>query len=215
MGDAVEFPQITDPYKGYASYRDWLVSLGAHVVSDPADLAKLANIQPTSSFTIGDGGSNYITMDGAGNMTVSGMVVIDPNVGAGLDGDFNTNKDSSGKTITYSGKGALYVSGDVQINTSLVTSGANSHPTNNIGIMTPNSMGFNEANIDVMGMFYAQDEIKIEKQTDIMGSIVSNYFDMGTNVPAIYQVPDNIDNIPTGMIGSGTYWYVVVVWMKT
>jgi hypothetical protein len=31
---------------------------------------------------------------------------------------------------------------------------------------------------------------------------VSNYFDMGTNVPAIFQVPSLADNLPQGMVGA-------------
>jgi hypothetical protein len=53
-----------------------------------------------------------------------------------------------------------------------------------------------------MGAFYAQNRIVSAKQTTIMGTFVSNYFDMGTNVPDIYQVPSLADNLPLGMIGN-------------
>jgi hypothetical protein len=41
-----------------------------------------------------------------------------------------------------------------------------------------------------MGGFYAQDGVIVDKQSTIMGTIVGNYFDMGTNVPKIFQVPE-------------------------
>ena len=179
------------------------------------ELSELANITPVSNFNIGDGGSNYITVDGAGNMTVSGVVIVDPNAGASLGGDFNIAKAGAQDTISYTGSGSLYVSGTIQIDASLVTAGANSFPSNIIGFMTPNRIGFNEANIDVMGLFYAENEIKVQKQTDILGTIASNFFDLGTNVPAIYQVPDTTFNVPAGMINGNVYWYIVVAWIKT
>ena len=97
--------------------------------------------------------------------------------------------DGAAKTITYTGSGAILAEGNVQINANLVTNGNNSFPTNILGIMTPNTIGFNEANIDVMGLFYAEGTVNAQKQTDIVGTIVSNYFDMGTNVPSVLSGP--------------------------
>ena len=77
--------------------------------------------------------------------------------------------------------------------------------------MTPNTIGFNEANIDVMGLFYAEGTVTAQKQTDIMGTIVSNYFDMGTNVPSVFQVPEVINSLPSGLIGQDSTWVMKVV----
>ena len=43
-----------------------------------------------------------------------------------------------------------------------------------------------------------------------MGTFVSNYFDMGTNVPRIYQVPTLAANLPYGMIGA----YPIFIYKK-
>jgi len=206
LGSSVEFPSLSEPYQGYDTYMDYLRA-NAYVVN-ASEAATLTNVTPTSNFTIGDS-SGSITMDGAGHMTVSGIVFIDDG------GSFGTDKSGSDKTITYTGTGSLVVTGNVQINTSLVTQGDSSFPNNVLGIMTPNRIDFNQAQIDVMGLFYAEDTIKVEKQTDVVGTIVSNYFDMGTNVPAVYQVPNTIDHLPPGMIGANKKWYQVSTWMKS
>ncbi|OGX08760.1 MAG: hypothetical protein A2Z88_00830 [Omnitrophica WOR_2 bacterium GWA2_47_8] len=67
-----------------------------------------------------------------------------------------------------------------------------------------------------MGLFYAETSIVAQKQTDVLGSFVSNYFDMGSNVPSIFQVPDTINHLPPGMIGQdGAGWYISIVsWEK-
>jgi len=206
LGEAVAFPSLNDPYPGFSTYKDYLKATGYVLTS--AEATTLSNITPGSNFSYGNANGS-VAMDGSGNLTVSGLVYVDNG------GDLNMSKAGSNKTITYTGKGSLLVTGDVQIDVNLVTSGNSSYPTNIIGIMTPNRIGFNEASIDVMGLFYAEDQVKVEKQTDIMGTIVSNYFDMGTNVPAIYQVPQTAENLPPGMIGGDARWYLVVAWIKS
>ncbi len=209
LGDNIGFPSLSDPsaVNPAITHQQYLQSIG--YTPTPAEEAILANVTPTSSFTIGNANGS-ITMDGSGNMTVDGVVYLDNGANLAL------NKAGSNKTITYTGSGSILVTGNVLINTDLVTSGANSFPNNIVGIMTPNSIDFNEASIDVMGLFYAESQVTVQKQTDIMGTIVSNYFDMGTNVPAIYQVPDTVDNLPPGMIsGDEAFWYLLVAWIKT
>lgn len=114
-------------------------------------------------------------------------------------------------TIHYSGRGAFLVHGDVSLDTSLLTcnngnpaSTANSFPVANIiGIMAEDDMVVGSvAQVSLMGAFYAQDQISTSKQTHVVGTFVSNYFNMGTNVPNIYQVPSLADNLPLGMIGN-------------
>lgn len=207
LGDSVSFPSLSDPYGGYSTYQEYLEA-NALVISSAADLATLANITPNSSFSFSSA-QGSISMDGNGALAVSGIVYIDNG------GSLNMSKVGGNKTITYTGSGAILAEGNVQINTDLVTSGNSSFPTNILGIMTPNTIGFDEASIDVMGVFYAEDTVRAQKQTDIIGTIVANYFDMGTNVPAIYQVPDVVNHLPAGLIGQGSSWIMKTVsWQK-
>lgn len=208
LGDSASFPSLNDPYAGYTTYKDYLRA-NAFIVSDSADLDKLANITPTSNFSIVDPyGRGSITADGSGNIAISGLVYVD-------GGNFNTNKNNAGKRLFYSGKGVIYVSGNVNINTSFLTVGTDSFPgTSIIGIMTPNTITFNESDIDVAGIFYAENKITSMKQTNVAGTFVSNYFDMGTNVPSIFQVPDVIHNLPAFMIGAKPFYVIKIAAWK-
>ncbi len=135
-------------------------------------------------------------------LEINGQITIDGNlsfVGHGND-----------TTINYSGRGALIVYGDVLIDVDLLTCNngdpgdiAESYPVNNaLGIMAAEDMTVGSTSqLSIMGAFYAQNQIISEKQTQIMGTFVSSYFDMGTNVPDIWQVPALADNLPMGMIG--------------
>jgi len=207
LGDTVSFPSLSDPYGGYSTYQGYLEA-NALVISAAADLTTLASITPDSTFSFSSA-KGSISMDGDGNMTVSGIVYIDNG------GSLNMSAAGSDKTVTYTGSGAILAEGNVQINANLVTNGNNSFPANILGIMTPNTIGFNEANIDVMGLFYAEGTVNAQKQTDIVGTIVSNYFNMGTNVPSVFQVPDIINHLPAGLIGQDATWVMKTVsWRK-
>ncbi len=58
------------------------------------------------------------------------------------------------------------------------------------------------AQLTLMGAFYAQGTVSTCKQSNIAGTFVGTYFDMGTNVPSIFQVPILADNLPYGIIGA-------------
>ena len=69
--------------------------------------------------------------------------------------------------------------------------------------------------LELMGAFYAQNRASTQRQSTIMGTFVSNYFDMGTNVPSIFQVPQLADNLPLGMIGAYPILiYDIVSWRE-
>ncbi len=222
LEDAVSFPKLSDSYPGYSSYQAYLMSQALVLTNE------LSSIDPNSHFSYTDG-TNSIGMDGSGNLTIGGLIYVDGG------NDLEMEKDGSAKTITYSGTGTILVTGDTEIEVNLVTDAQAEYtfPTrkdyedadgdgdtderfgNILGIMTPNTIEFDASGIDVMGVFYAEDTIDIEKQTDIIGTIVSDYFDMGSGTPQIFQVPDVLDNLPGFMIGQDSYWRVTVVsWQK-
>ena len=203
LGDSVSFPSLSNPYGGYATYQQYLRA-NALVLTN-----QLNSVTPGSPAFSYSNAYGSISKDTSGNLAISGIVYVDGN------NNLNMSTAGSDKTITYTGSGALLVTGSVQINVNLVTNGNNSYPDNILGIMTPNQIGFDEANINVMGLFYAENSVRIEKQTDILGTIVSNYFDMGTNVPSVYQVPETVNHLPPGLIGQTASWVMkVVAWQK-
>lgn len=208
LGERIKFPSLTDPYLDYPTYLDYLKDNGL-VISDSGELNQLANITPNSNFSYSDA-INSISMDGDGNLTINGIVYVD-------GGNLNMNKQGDDDTIIYSGRGSILVTGDVGINVNLLTElieGSSSFPTNILGIMTPNEISFNAAKIDVMGLFYAESRITAKKQTNVAGTFVSNYFDMGQQVPSIYQVLEVVDNLPPGMINKNWWVLKVIAWQK-
>lgn len=117
--------------------------------------------------------------------------------------------DSKG-TIIYRGSGTLYSRRDINVSANLLPAPGQVFPTTtrlgllamrNIGLAT----GSGDAQLSMAAAFYAQGRITSAKQNQIAGTFVANFFDMGTNVPNIYQVPELRRNLPPGMPGDKPY----------
>lgn len=129
-----------------------------------------------------------------------------------INGDLAFSGKGNQRTLHYSGRAAILVDGNVTLEANLLTCNngnpndyALSFPVNNImGIMATQDMdvGGSASQLSLMGAFYAQGKVTSAKQTTTMGTFVSQYFDMGKNVPSIFQVPSLADNLPLGMIGN-------------
>jgi len=135
-------------------------------------------------------------------MVINGRIAVDGNVA------FSLPEVGSDQTINYTGKGTILaydslggnVGGNVSIAADLVTvnpdgTEALSFPGNNLlGVMAAGDMFIGPTSqLDIMGGFYAQGTISINKQTRILGTIVADSFDLGQNIPKIYEIPGLIN----------------------
>jgi len=202
LGDIVSFPSLDDlhPLDTSGDYYDYFNNNGLVLTTE------LANVTPSSSFTYGNCATNCITMDGSGNLQIEGIIYVTGNNTLGM----------SGGDFEYTGKGTILVTGDVSIDATVVTTGDDSFPNNIMGIMTPGDINIgNTSQEDVMGLFYAEGEINIDKQTDLVGTIITNYFNLSNQVPSIFQVPLTGVELPPGIIGTDDVWLMKLIsWEK-
>ncbi len=142
-------------------------------------------------------------------LEINGQIVV--------DGDLKFKGKGSQKTIFYTGKGAILVNGDVQIDSNLLTVNkgdltdtGESFPVDNaLGIMSKNGILIGSSlldllfskDLDIMGAFYAEKQITSLKKANVAGTMVSSYFDLSLKPPAVYQVPSLGRNLPEGMVG--------------
>lgn len=132
----------------------------------------------------------YVWFDDATDtMRINGRIPVNGNI------NLTSGSGAGNKLINYLGKGSMLAynpsnssGGDVTIDASLKTT---SYPgTNLLGVQAQDQMSIGTSSqLEIMGGFYAQNNIVVNKQTTIMGTIVGNYFDMGGQVPKIFQVP--------------------------
>lgn len=206
LGDSVSFPTLDDDIAGYDSYYDYFAAEGYTLAA--GEMATVANLSgATSDFTYGDCATNCISMT-SGQLYVKGKLYVNGGT-LGI----------TGSTVEYTGTGTILVTGNVSINEDLLTVGDDSFPTNIMAVMTPGNItmgtGAGAAQLDVMGLFYAEGEVTSAKQTDLMGTIVTNYFNVSNQVPSIWQVPETANNLPDGLIGGDTVYLMrVISWQK-
>lgn len=143
--------------------------------------------------------------------------LLDVNGQIYIKGNLSFTGRGGEKTIRYTGKGAILVDGNVQIDANLLTCNngnpgdiTNSFPVNNaLGIMSTQTITVGSSLLDLlfrsklslMGAFYAEKQIVTLKQAQVAGTLVSNYFNTGLQTPDIFQVPSLGDHLPEGMIG--------------
>lgn len=201
LGNDITFPSLNNPYGGYATYADYLTA-NAYVYSGNLNIGT-----GTDSFTAVDdrGKGSVIWNKDTATLTVSGLIKV--------TGDINIS--NSGTPYTYKGKGTLYVSDPLKkitIKNNLLPSQADGgFPQNAIGFIAAGDLIVGKvAQLQTAGAFYAEGKIISDKQNKILGTFVSNYFDVGSQVPSIYQVPSLAANLPPYMPGSQGYYVVQV-----
>jgi hypothetical protein len=153
----------------------------------------------TESFRYGpDAHGNSITFT-RGNpsvLDIRGIIRIDGTLQLG-------DKD----TIRFTGNGTFFTEQDIRVDGNFLPANGFTFPTTaRVGFLAKRNIalatGNGSSQLDLAGAFYAQGAIQSAKQNEILGSFVANYFDLGTNVPKIYQVPSLPQNMPPGMPGN-------------
>ncbi|MCX5771249.1 MAG: hypothetical protein NTZ09_13415, partial [Candidatus Hydrogenedentes bacterium] len=126
-----------------------------------------------------------------------------------INGSLTLTGQGNDRTMYYTGRGAILVNGNATIDANLLTLNADgttalSYPAANcFGVMASGDMSVGgSSQLDLMGGFYAQGTVTSSFQSTTMGTFVGNFFNMGNQVPEIYQVPELASNLPLGMIGN-------------
>jgi hypothetical protein len=209
VGDGINMPDLdatyTDPNTGttYPTYMNYLQS-NALVISGNVTL-KPGQEYPAASNSFGS-----IYMDAAGNLQVSGIVYVTGTIS--VDAGQGTDRHIP---VIYDGQGTLVSEQSIDLSTHVLSNG--SFPADDVlGFIAHDDInigaGPGDAQLDIMGAFFAQDMINNNKQNQLAGAMVSNYF-MIDNVPDLFHVPALVDHLPPGMPGGETidvYTYSIV-----
>jgi hypothetical protein len=212
----IVFPSLSDgPYEGYATYLDYLKGEGLDVTG--VNVISAATPDFTYSYPEGysyEFADNYIDwVQASRTLTIKGIIWVDNTDGLVI-GKERTGESEDEQTIIFNGKGTLVSANsaaDIFIHDHLLANVT--FPTaDSLGLISAHDInvatGELDDNLNIMGAFYAENEITMAKQTELAGTFVSNYIDMGNQVPSIYQVPELINNIPPGMPGATITYFM-------
>ncbi len=213
----IPFPTLDSPYVDpatgtlYGSHRVYLNTRGLTLPVNEISTN-------TAAFSVSDASGNSADWDPATRiLNIQGVLRV--------DGNLQIGKNGAAQRVEYSGAGTIYATGDINIRWSLMPVGdyLNTAPgiTHNLGLIADEDVNIATAGgaswLKIMAAIYGEDEINIAKQTRIGGALVGNYFDMGNNVPQVWQVPKLAVNLPPGMPGSDPLLYAqrseVANWM--
>jgi hypothetical protein len=209
LGDAINMPDLndsyTDPHTGitYPTYMNYLQN-NALVISGNLTL------QPGQTYTTTSNGFGSIYMDAAGHLQISGIVYVTGDIS--IDAGQGTMNHTP---LIFDGNGSLVSQGDISISTHVLSNGT--FPTDDVlGFIAGDDIhigtGSGDAHLNIMGAFFAEDQITNKKQNQLAGAMVSNYFQID-NVPDFFHVPSLVDHLPPGMPGSETvdiYTYKII-----
>lgn len=209
LGNAVQFPSLKDPWVDpvtETSYSSYL----AYLNSNSLTLTKSEISSEVANFTHSDALGNSISWDQAnGILEVHGIILVNGNL---------LKLGKKKETITYRGNGTIVVAhfsgeeivGDIEIHADFLAEA--NFPSGNVGGLIANNIylatGGGDSHLKMTAAFYAETKIVSQKQNEIAGTLVSNYFDMGNQVPRIYQVPDLALQLPRGMDLGKPVWYI-------
>lgn len=160
----------------------------------------------TGDFSMGSGGNTLSYNGTTKTLTISGIIKVTGRIKLG-----GTTGPTRITTINYTGSGTLYSAysnpggnPSIEIHSNILPVGT--FPTaDRLGFVAQDRIeiatGGGDSNLRLTGAFFAENKVILSQQTQVAGSLVSNYFDMGNQVPALYQVPELGRNMPPGMPG--------------
>jgi hypothetical protein len=98
----------------------------------------------------------------------------------------------------------------ITVNSSLLPLGI--YPTvDTLGLIAKDQLVMDQPDKRVAAAVFAENLVKVKKQYQVVGSIVTRFFDMGINVPRIYQMPNLAKYLPPGMPGGQTFNFVKIL----
>lgn len=98
----------------------------------------------------------------------------------------------------------------ITINCDLIPVGV--FPTGDrLGLIAKDRIYMTRSQKHVAAAVYAENQIKIDKQYQVVGAVVSKFLDMGSQVPRLYQMPNLVKNLPPGMPGGDIFNFVKIL----
>jgi hypothetical protein len=179
-------------------------------------------IYATKTFPLVGDGTNMIQWDGV-TLTVRGIIRIP---GAIILGGTGVEQIDVINYTTLGGGGTLYAkkaganwSDDstagahevsISINSSLLPIGT--YPTvDTLGLIAKDQLVMDRPDRRVAAAVFAENLVQIKKQYQVVGSVVTRYFNMGVNVPRVYQMPNLVKYLPPGMPGGQVLNFVKIL----
>lgn len=226
----ISFPSLTDPHPGFGTYEAYLDANSWDPVTAgvlPPSAISGTNVQlyaNTASFDVTDG-TNRLAWDSVsqtltvqGIIRVPGSLTLGGTTGPTQIGSINYVTGPSGGTLysklagadwSESGNGGAHQV-SITVNSDLLPVGI--YPTvETLGLLAKDRLVMERSQNKVAAAVFAENEVQILKQYQVVGAVVSRFLNMGSQVPRLYQMPNLIKHLPPGMPGGEAFNFVKIL----
>ncbi len=98
----------------------------------------------------------------------------------------------------------------ITVNSSLLPLGI--YPTfDTLGLLAKDRIVMARSSKRVAAAVFAENQVSITKQYQVVGAVVTRFFDLGTQVPRVYQMPNLVKYLPPGMPGGQAFNFVKIL----
>lgn len=168
-------------------------------------------------------GTNLIAWDGVtltvqGIIRIPGEIILGGTIGGTKIETINYTTLGVGGTL-YAKKAGANWSDDstagahqtsITVNSSLLPLGI--YPTvDTLGLLAKDRLVMARSSKRVAAAVFAENQVSITKQYQVVGAVVTRYFDLGAQVPRVYQMPNLVKYLPPGMPGGQTFNFVKIL----
>ena len=80
-----------------------------------------------------------------------------------------------------------------------------------IGLLAKDRLVMARSQNHVAAAVFAENQVEITKQYQVVGAVVSRFFDMGGQVPSVYQMPNLVKYLPPGMPGGQVLNFIKIL----
>jgi len=229
----IPFPSLTGPrpdgllgtYENYLDANSWdPVTAGVLPGSAVSGGSNLTIYGNTASFDITDGTGRLAWDSISQTLTVQGIIRIPGAITLG--GTTGPTKITTIMYTTGGVGGTLYAkqagadwsesgtSGahqvSITVNSDLLPVGV--FPTGDaLGLLAKDRLVMARSQNQIAAAVFAENQVQVTKQYQVVGAIVSRFFDMGTNTPRVYQMPNLARYLPPGMPGGQILNFVKIL----
>ncbi len=229
----IPFPSLTGPrpdgllgtYENYLDANSWdPVTAGVLPGSAVSGGSNLTIYGNTASFDVTDGTGRLAWDSISQTLTVQGIIRIPGAITLG--GTTGPTKITTIMYTTGGVGGTLYAkqagadwsesgtSGahqvSITVNSDLLPVGV--FPTGDaLGLLAKDRLVMARSQNQIAAAVFAENQVQVTKQYQVVGAIVSRFFDMGTNTPRVYQMPNLARYLPPGMPGGQILNFVKIL----
>ncbi len=158
------------------------------------------------------------TLTVQGIIRIPGEIILGGTIGPTKIETINYNTPGGGGTL-YAKKAGANWSDDstagahelsITVNSSLLPLGI--YPTvDTLGLLAKDRIVMARSSKRVAAAVFAENQVLITKQYQVVGAIVTRFFDLGAQVPRVYQMPNLVKYLPPGMPGGQAFNFVKIL----